>query len=265
MHCHPQWIYPVISYRFNQTATKRHGGAHCPAIWTERNWNSGVDQILRFLSIGTPCLAKIESAITASQIETRVTASGAAQSQSQEELMNRVTLMNRLVPCACISLLYFPWALHAQTTKLSTEYLMTLYAPLEAGQAVDATLYIYNVRPRGWVKGPKINGTLVAPSGDWFRVLPSGVSRLDVRATIKTDDGALIYLTYNGIFKDTKESEDRANKGEILRSQDLYFMIAPTMQTSAKRYEWLNGVQCIGKMVSYKSDTFVKYDIFVVR
>jgi hypothetical protein len=60
---------------------------------------------------------------------------------------------------------------------------MTLYAPLEAGQAVDSALYIYNVGPGGWVKGPKINGTILAPSGDWSRVLPSGVSRLDVRAT----------------------------------------------------------------------------------
>jgi hypothetical protein len=37
------------------------------------------------------------------------------------------------------------------------------------------------------------------------------------------------------------------------------------MQMSAKKYDWLNGLQCIGKIVSYKSDSYVKYDIFVVR
>ena len=41
-------------------------------------------------------------------------------------------------------------------------------------------------------------------------------------------------------------------------------MIAPTMQTAAKKYDWLNAVQCIGKMVSYKNNSFVKYDIFIV-
>lgn len=168
-------------------------------------------------------------------------------------------------PASLFALLLSPWPLHAQTTQISTEYLMTIYAPLEPGQEVDPTLYIYNVGPGGWVKGPKINGTLVAPSGDWFRVMPSGVSRLDVRATIKTDDGALIYLTYNGIFKDSKETEQRANKGEVLTSKDLYFIIAPTMQTASKKYDWLNGVQCIGKMVSYKSDSYGKYDIFAIR
>jgi hypothetical protein len=179
--------------------------------------------------------------------------------------MKPASLKYRLLAFTCVPLLLLPWALHAQTTKISTEYLMTMYAPLDADQAVDSTLDVNNVRPGGWVKGPKISGTIVAPSGDWSRVLPSGVSRLDVRAMIKTDDGALIYITYNGIYKDTKESEDRASRGAVLTSNDLYFVIAPTMQTSAKKYDWPNGVQCIGKMVSYKSDAYVTYDIFVVR
>jgi hypothetical protein len=34
------------------------------------------------------------------------------------------------------------------------DYLMTLYAPLEAGQDIDSSLEVSNVRPGGWVKGP---------------------------------------------------------------------------------------------------------------
>ena len=153
----------------------------------------------------------------------------------------------------------------AQTTTISTEYFMTLYAPLDAGQEIDSSLGINNVRSGGWVKGPRINGKLVAPGGDWARALPSGASRLDVRATIKTDDGALIFLSHNGIYKGSEDADARAAKGEVLTSKDLYFVIAPTMQTSAKKYAWLNAVQCIGKMVSYQSDSYVKYDNFVIR
>jgi len=70
--------------------------------------------------------------------------------------------------CVCVvSTLLFPSMMNAQTTKISTEYLMTLYAPLEAAQEIDSSLYVYNVRPGGWVKGPRINGTLLAPGGDW--------------------------------------------------------------------------------------------------
>jgi hypothetical protein len=50
-------------------------------------------------------------------------------------------------------------------------------------------------------------------------------------------------------------TEARAAKGEVLTSKDIYFVIAPTMQTSAKKYDWLNAVQCIGKMVSYKNNS----------
>jgi hypothetical protein len=88
---------------------------------------------------------------------------------------------------------------------------------------------------------------------------------LDVRVTIKTNDGALIYISYNGIYRGTAEADARAAKGEVLTSKDIYFVIAPSMQTSAKKYDWLNAVQCIGKMVSYQNDSYVKYDIFIVR
>lgn len=179
--------------------------------------------------------------------------------------MTRIFVVHQTFLVFALLLLLAPLAPRAQTTGITTEYLMTLYAPLEAAQAIDSSLYVYNIRPGGWVKGPRIKGTVLAPGGDWFRVLPSGASRLDVRLTIKTDDGALIYMTYNGIFNDTKEAEDRAAKGEVLTSKDLYFVIAPTMQTSVAKYDWLNGIQCVGKVVAYKNDVYVKYDIFIVR
>jgi len=74
---------------------------------------------------------------------------GEAQSKIKEELVKLVTLINRLLPLTCISLLFFAWVPLAQTTKISAEYLMTIYAPLDPVHAVDSALYIYNVRPGG--------------------------------------------------------------------------------------------------------------------
>ena len=63
---------------------------------------------------------------------------------------------------AALCLMVFSSALAgAQTTKLTTEYLMTLYAPLDTPEKIDNSLTIYNVGAGGWVKGPKINGTLI--------------------------------------------------------------------------------------------------------
>jgi hypothetical protein len=155
----------------------------------------------------------------------------------------------------------------AQTTQLTTEYLMTLYAPLDPPQQIDNTLFIYNVREGGWVKGPKISGKMLAPGGDWYRIMPGGCGRVDVRATIKTDDGALVYVAYSGVFSASKESFDRLMKGETLTSKDIYFITAPTMQTSSEKYAWVNHIQCVGKIIEVKvgENSFVKYDIFIVR
>lgn len=159
-------------------------------------------------------------------------------------------------------------AAHAQTTELKTEYLMTYVALLELPYAVDNSLVIVNVKPGGWAKGPKISGKFISPGADWLRVMPSGVLRLDVRATIKTDDDQLIYLSYNGIIQHSKESAEKLNNGELLTTKDIpYFITAPTFQTSSEKYAWLNSVQAINKVVEVKlgEGGYVKYDVFIIR
>src|SRR6266536_2205565 len=90
-------------------------------------------------------------------------------------------------------------AVEGPTTSVSTEYLMILYAPVDPPKAVDSSLVIYNVRPGGWVAGPKITGKLISPTADWLTIMPSGVSRFDARGAIETDDGEFIYLRFGGV------------------------------------------------------------------
>ena len=152
-------------------------------------------------------------------------------------------------------------------TSIQTEYLMTLHAPLDAPQAIDQGLLVYNVQPGGWVEGPRIKGKLLAPAADWLRVMPSGVLRLDVRGTIQTDDGELIYVIYGGAIQCSKEQADRLNGGQQLKADDCYFITAPTFQTKSDKYAWLNGVQAVGKMISVKAGegSHVRYNIFTVK
>lgn len=98
--------------------------------------------------------------------------------------MTYLKLMSQVLCAGFVATLLFPSTSRAQTTKISTEYLMTLYAPLEAGQEIDPSLYVYNVRLGGWVKGPQIKGTLACAG--WRLVpspsigcIPSGRSRDD--------------------------------------------------------------------------------------
>ncbi len=156
-----------------------------------------------------------------------------------------------------------------QTTQINTEYLMTYQVLLDAPTPIDGSLMVINVRPTGgWAKGPAISGTFQAPGADWLRVMPSGALRLDVRAVLKTDDGALIYITYNGIIQHSPESAERMSQGEVLTANDIpYFVTAPTFQTSSPTYAWLNSVQAVSKMVEIKlgEGGYVRYDTFIVR
>jgi hypothetical protein len=88
--------------------------------------------------------------------------------------------------------------------------------------------------------------------------MPSGVSRLDVRATIKRTMVRCSTWRIAESSRTRKKGEARANKGEVLTFNDHYFMIAPTLETSAKKYDELNGIQCIGKIVEDKNEAYVK-------
>lgn len=153
---------------------------------------------------------------------------------------------------------------------LHTEFLMTLHAPLDPESQINDSLAIANVAAAGgWVQGPRIKGVLVPPGGDWSRVMASGVLRLDVRLTIKADDGALIYVSYNGVERDLPASEQKAQQaGQAIGPDGVkVWMIAPTFETSAAKYAWLNDTQAVGKMVAFKDgpDGYVDYEIYAVR
>ena len=110
------------------------------------------------------------------------------------------------------------WASAEPTVTIETEYLMTLEAPLDPAFQVVGQRVIVDVVAGGTVHGPKINGTLIPPSGDWLIPMPDGSTRLDVRTTIRTDEGELIFVEYNGVIFASKEVNDRFGKGEVITS-----------------------------------------------
>ena len=153
-----------------------------------------------------------------------------------------------------IGLLLFFTATFSQQTnaqELKSEFLFDLEANLNAPQAVGPVLtgtrIIFPAKD-GFVKGEKINGKILAGGGDWGLVLDSTTFRLDVRATIETDDGALIYITYSGyIHADAKKfAMILSGKANELSPSDYYFRTNPVFETSSPKYAWLNHTVAIG-------------------
>ncbi len=93
----------------------------------------------------------------------------------------------------------------------------------------------------GTFVGDRLRGTVVSPpGGDWLLLRNDGVLCLDVRLTLKTDDGALIYMHYKGMRHGPKDVLDRMAKGESVDPTTYYMRAAPEFETAAAQYAWLN-------------------------
>lgn len=101
----------------------------------------------------------------------------------------------------------------------------------------------------GRFEGPRLKASVQPPAGDWITNRADGSYRLDVRLTLKTDDGALILVTYNGIGQTTSD-------GASLRA-------APTFETGDQRYAWLTRIQTVA--VGARVGTDVKYDVYALK
>jgi len=140
-------------------------------------------------------------------------------------------------------------------TTLPVEFIGTLTASLGGETPVvpgpNGTIVTATVTD-ATLAGPRISAS--APHGvaaaDWPLVRADGSLVLDVRVNLRTDDGADIFVTYNGI------GVPRAEGGHDIRT-------APLFQTGDERYAWLNNVQAVG--IGATTDGGVEYRIYALK
>lgn len=142
-------------------------------------------------------------------------------------------------------------------------YTATLGAPEIIGpvpEGVRANLYVTG----GEVTGPKLFGKFRPVGGDWLTLGTDGIAVLDVRATIETNDGALIYLNSPGVM-------DLGANGyqEFLRGHPppsgTPIRSTPRFQTSHPNYQWLNRLFCVGIGQAFVDRSQVAKDVYAVR
>jgi hypothetical protein len=97
----------------------------------------------------------------------------------------------------------------------------------------------------GQFSGDRLNGN-VLPGADWVLNRSDGVMVIDVRLTLKTDDGALIYLSYQGRFLAKAEAMARFAKGALLQPDEYSLAITAKFECGDDRYSWLNNVIAVG-------------------
>ncbi len=99
----------------------------------------------------------------------------------------------------------------------------------EIGSTPHGKLSIFPVIG-GTFEGERLRGKVLAGGGDWVTARADGTLDLDLRATLETDDGALIHITFTGV-------RDDANR---------YFRTLPRFETAAPQYAYLNRLLAVG-------------------
>jgi len=129
---------------------------------------------------------------------------------------------------------------------IETRHLFTLTADVpkivDLGATPNGARRIANVTG-GTFKGERLRGTIQpAPGGDWLLLRSDGATILDVRVTLETDDGELIYMSYRSIRHGPANVMARLAKGEAVDAKSYYFRTTPVFETAAKKYDWLNRI-----------------------
>lgn len=90
-------------------------------------------------------------------------------------------------------------------------------------------------------------------AADWLLIGPDGTAMPDVRIALRTDDGAFVYMEYQG----------RGDASNGIDAATMYTAI--TFEIEDERYAWMNKSLFVGKGSIDTSAGQVKYDVFEVR
>ena len=93
----------------------------------------------------------------------------------------------------------------------------------------------------GTFAGPELNGKLLpGASADWQVVLPDGTALGDIRHTLQTDHGALLYVQSRGVRHGNAEVLERLGRGEDVAPSEYTFRTWTQIETASPRLDWLN-------------------------
>lgn len=117
----------------------------------------------------------------------------------------------------------------------------------------------------GTFAGRRMRGELLPGSADWRLIRHDVTSVIDARVMLRTDDGALIYMSYGGrvvVPPDMLAQVRDPARRHLLDPAAYYFRTTPTFETGAEPYRWLNNIVCIG--TGRLTTRGVDYEIFEV-
>lgn len=157
----------------------------------------------------------------------------------------------------------------AGATKPGLAHLFTMRATLAPGlDGGEGPLgrRTLNAVAKGDFLGERLRGEINPGTGDWM-LTRNNVRVVDARVVLRTDDGALIHMSYGGriMFPDDLGDAVRdASTRHLIDPSRYYFRTTPLFETGAKRYAWINGIVAVGSGRLIEGGG-VAYDVFELK
>jgi uncharacterized protein DUF3237 len=124
---------------------------------------------------------------------------------------------------------------------------VTVDTPLDLGDVGKGGRRIVPITG-GEFSGPRLRGLVLTGGADWQVLRSDGVAELEARYTLRTDDGALIYVRNHALRHGPAEVMAALAAGWPVEPNAYYFRGATFFETSAPHHAWLgkNIVICTG-------------------
>ena len=115
----------------------------------------------------------------------------------------------------------------------------------------------------GTFSGPELNGKVVpGANADWQIVLADGTALGEIRYTLETDDGALLYVQSRGVRHGSPEVLERLGRGEDVDASEYTFRTSTWIETASRELDWLNKGVFVG--VAGRRPGGVIYETYLV-
>jgi hypothetical protein len=114
----------------------------------------------------------------------------------------------------------------------------------------------------GSFAGARLAGDVLVGGADWQLVRPDGVALLDARYTLRTSDGALIYIHNRGVRHGSTAVLAQLARGEDVDPALYYFRTTPLFETGSPQYAWLNNLITVAS--GLRQQAAVVLDVYAV-
>jgi hypothetical protein len=125
---------------------------------------------------------------------------------------------------------------------------VTVDAPLDLGDVGKGGRRIIPITG-GDFSGPQLRAKVLPGGADWQILRTDGAAELEARYTLRTDDGALIYVRNLAFRHGPPDVVAALAAGRPVDPASYYFRGATFFETSAPRYAWITKsiIVCTGE------------------